>query len=91
MNENLLGTRWKELTFEERHEVVFTTVYKTDEERDEVARKIHESLRGSEAYINSDIVLNVNEPRTIKLVVDDFSKDVPTWLKETIKNYRNMG
>lgn len=73
--------RWKERTFEERpnEDIIFRFVYKTDEERDDVAAELHKRLRGKQSYVDSKIVLNIDEPKTIILVVD-WRVDLPGWL-----------
>lgn len=83
--------RWNECTFEERPngDVVFTIVYKTDEERDVVAAALHEALRGNKSYIDSDIVLNIDNAKTITLIVA-FRANVPDWLEVEINNKKRL-
>lgn len=52
--------------------MVITT--ETDEEKMRIGTAIHEQLVGNPDYINCSIILNVDEPCTIRLYVD---KSVP--------------
>ena len=86
------GSNWKEMTFkvgkteDNKNYIEFEVVYKNNVERDESAKAIHESLCGNKSYINSDIVLNIDEPNTMKLFVTEDANDLPDELMEEIKN-----
>ena len=44
---------------------------KSDDIRNEVGRSIHEQLCGKQSYIDNAIILNINEPKTIRIVIYD--------------------
>ena len=43
----------------------------SNKERNEVGSRIHEQLRGNTDYIDSDIVLNIDEDKTVSLFITD--------------------
>lgn len=47
-----------------------------DEVRDIEANEIHEQLRGKQSYIDNAIILNKDEPNTIRITIFDDCKDV---------------
>lgn len=58
----------------------FTAAYNTNEERDAVADRVHASLVGLDAYINSDIVVNIDEDCKMFVGVDNAVCIFPDWL-----------
>lgn len=43
----------------------------SNEERNEVGGRIHEQLSGNKDYIDSDIILNIDQNETVSLFVAD--------------------
>lgn len=49
----------------------------TEEEKFRIGDKIHEQLVGNKDYIDSNIVLNIEQPLTVRLWVHDECENIP--------------
>lgn len=49
----------------------------SEEEKMELGKKIHEELVGNQDYIDCKIVLNIDDPLTVKLSVMEDAKELP--------------
>ena len=48
-----------------------------NDRRYEIGNAIHEQLVGNQDYIDSNIVLNIEEPRTVKLYIFEECENIP--------------
>lgn len=44
---------------------------KSDEEKKQLGQTIHEALKGSKIYVDSDVLLNIDSPNMIYLAIGD--------------------
>ncbi len=49
----------------------------TEEEKFKIGNKIHEQLVGNKDYVDSNIVLNIDEPLTVQLWFFDVCENIP--------------
>jgi hypothetical protein len=49
---------------------------KSDEDRNRVAQSIHEQLCGKQSYIDNAIILNIDEPKTIRITIFDDCENI---------------
>ena len=50
----------------------------SEDEKKEIGNKIHKQLMGNQDYIDSNILLNIDEPYTIRLWIFKECKSVPS-------------
>lgn len=93
MNENgnrILGN-WKYFACGVNYECTyFTVAYETNEERDAVANKVHQSLVGLDAYVNSEIVVNIDDDCKMFVGADNVKCTYPDWLKDIVYDIRTF-
>lgn len=75
MKKDYFGNNWKSMTFaygkpkDGDYYAEFRIVYNNNAERDKAANAVRESLCGEKSYINSDVVLNIDEDNVIAIIV----------------------
>ena len=59
------------------HKLYIKIEASTEEEKFKIGNKIHEQLVGNKDYIDSNIVLNIEQPLTVRLWIYDECEDIP--------------
>ena len=78
MKKDYFGSNWKSMTFayvkpkNGDYYAEFRIVYNNNVERDKAAHAVHELLCGEKSYINSDVVLNIDEDNVIVIIYTQF-------------------
>lgn len=94
-NTNEIGNRilgnWKHFACGVQDDCTYFTVdYETNEERDAVANKVHQSLVGLDAYVDSEIMVNIDDDHKMFVAVDDAACTYPDWLKDIVYDIRTF-
>lgn len=94
MKKTIFGNNWTSKAFsyvmpkDGNYYAEIRIVYDDNTERDKAANAVHESLRGNKSYINSDIVLNVDENNVIVIIVASEDADMPGYIVDEIFDKR---
>lgn len=89
MKKDYFGSNWKSMTFayvkpkNGDYYAEFRIVYNNNVERDKAAHAVHELLCGEKSYINSDVVLNIDEDTVIVIIVAK-GGDIPTAIVDEV-------